>query len=456
MGAAAVSAFLGTAMLHQHNIGKHVTKCEEAGMSESVPHNPAEVFGIHFRRLALTYRLVNSAKEPLGEAEYFGPPELESEVQTSLDEQRALGEGDTSILMHLHTEAAWHLQSVNLLLAGACDEDTAWRLEWQRAFGRALIYLLERDLYKCKDSFEREALCLYDCEIDPDYASQEAVDIVKKTLKSILPAASGGTLEAFNAARKEFMIPEEDYEQVFRNMLAEVVTMMEGTVPLGEWTLVQEYYKDPNDLCEAYCEYKGATTSLMKANIARPIDLCKAQQLSSHEFTHHVQFCLAATHLLPLYPEFQCDLGFSPWGFILEAGAEVAVDALFTAERRKTHLQHLKPATAGFERFVEMDRVAWREMWRLWTAVARDLGNGCISKDDAEILLLQDGLKSSDSWPNAGFMATYGAYILGYGWGSELMRRFLAKTYPHLSTWEAYIKYMKRPVPPSVMWKALQ
>lgn len=425
----------------------------------------AEGLALHLRELALSYKLM---KEPDGlqenhlPSEYFGPESLVAEVRSKLR-----GCAKEQVHMELHSSAVWLRRLLGLVLddpehasIGATSE-TLWRLRWQMAFVSALVAHLSELLGQRKSlvSFFDDAKEIYDCHVDPEYASEKVVsEILAKFSAQVGSSDVDSNLETWRQTLQSAMIPEENYEQTFRSMLQEVMHIIGDTVPLERWSLEQECFSDLSCCFEATCGYKGNRTSVMKVNTARPIDLCKCQQLASHEFTHHIQFCIVEEMLLPHYPEFHCDIDFGPWSFILEAGAEVAVDCLFTPTRRKAQLKALEfhlLSSSEVEKIVDLDSLAWREMWRVWTAVAQDLVDGRVSKDEA-ILLQKRALKTETSWPNTDFMQQYGAYILGYGYGSELMRRYLKQKSPGTEPWKAYVEFMKRPEPPSVMWNALR
>ena len=55
----------------------------------------------------------------------------------------------------------------------------------------------------------------------------------------------------------------------------------------------------------------------MKMNKSRSITLEKYQQLSSHEISHHFQFCLLH-NIWTIFPEFQIYIEPSPLDWILE------------------------------------------------------------------------------------------------------------------------------------------
>lgn len=425
-------------------------KAKTSSCEDTHVHDPAEVFGVRLRRLAVLYKvLVGGGQNDNMTGEYFGP-------QSVLDHANDVMKEETreNLLLAMREEAAWHLRSVCLLQQGA-DQEGLWRFAWQRAQCQALITHLDNLLGGPPLSYLEQASLMYDCTLDPAYASDQAVQNVLARLGAALPG-SGSVAQRWHKVRDPFMISRSDYEGVFREVLAEVHRLAGDTIPFEKWQLKQQYFADPADNAEAYCVYNGNLCSTMKVNIARPIDLCKAQQLASHELTHHMQFCFAEEHLLK-YPEFQCDFDFSPWGFLLEAGAEVAVDALFTPQRRKAHLQRIsgQPA-AAVQHMVELDVLVWRELWRHWTAVGQGIGEKRLIEQEAAWKMEHEGLKKRDSWPNVDFMQQYGPYLLGYGWGSELLRQYLRSTGAEDDLWPAYVQFMKRPWPPSVLFDHLR
>ena len=194
------------------------------------------------------------------------------------------------------------------------------------------------------------------------------------------------------------------------------------------------YYHDMNSSVEASMGYKGNFKSLMKINTARQINLVKCQQLTCHEFTHHIQHCLL-NDLQKKFPEFEISIGRSPMGMLLEATAELAVKLMFP---KQTRIKHLKKIIDVFyanwnnknelinncARLVEIDDII-TQLWSLYTLTCKNYVNGHISKLQVDLLMKTHGMKPKNSWPNSDFFEKYRSYIIGYGWGKTLVESYL-------------------------------
>ena len=121
-------------------------------------------------------------------------------------------------------------------------------------------------------------------------------------------------------------------------------------------------------------------------------------------------------------------------------------------EKRMPHSQNLNG-----EKVLAVSQIAWFGLWPTIIRIARDYQNGSIDREECMRLMLEQGLKRHDSWPNADFFDQVGAYTLGYGYGKELILNYCKQQAKekNRSVIEEYIEFMKRPVLPSQMQKAL-
>lgn len=137
-------------------------------------------------------------------------------------------------------------------------------------------------------------------------------------------------------------------------------------------------------------------------------------------------------HLYVACPDMRLAMERGPLGILLEGGAEFFVELYYNDNQhneREKDLESRIPSDLARRagrvvKIVAVDRVAWFELWPTHMRIARDFGNGNISKEEAVRRLLQEGLVRNDSWPNADFMEQVGAYSHGYGYGKELIKAY--------------------------------
>lgn len=318
-----------------------------------------------------------------------------------------------------------------------------------------------------KLTFDEQCRLLFNTDVDRDYLSDSVTRKLHARLSELLPVSEpkAELFERYREFRKQMIIPKNQYEPQFRGLIGDVLKKIEAHVPELVTAHVVQRYVDDSTLCfEATCEAKATNQSEMLVNISRPITFDKAQQLAAHELTHHMQFVLMQRHLYNKYPEMCVSLDEGPMGMLLEGGAELAVDLLFPPEERVRDLvqrvpESLRPLVV---KALEVERISWAGLWQCSIRIAKDMIDGHISKDEAQRLMLELALKDNDSWPNVDFIEQYGAYIQSYGWGKELLRRYLTAQLEmrnvqvdERTLMEAYVEFVKRPVTPANMAKAL-
>lgn len=356
----------------------------------------------------------------------------------------------------------WSMQAYTVL--GAKDGDPVYRLEWMEAQLRTISTRLKLAKGGEKLSFEEQCAQLFDTSVDPSYVDQRRTDDIIIRLHNALPSSNMPLHLRAHAHRERHLIPHEQYEPVFRKLVDDVIDLMKERVPELQQTCVRQKYVNDMSLCfEATCE-PGLDASEMIVNVARPITWDKAQQLSTHELTHHMQFILMEQYLYPSCPEMRASLDEGPMGMLLEGGAELAVDLFLPPVDRQRDLVRRVPVHLKTEvpAMLAVERLTWDGLWHCSIRIARDFVNGTISKAEAERAMLESALKPNDSWPNVAFFESYGAYAQSYGWGKELILEYLKTRPGHATLLDAFVAFTKRPPTPSRMrreieaWRAKQ
>eukprot|EP01006_Ploeotia_vitrea_P028738 TRINITY_DN61378_c0_g2_i2.p2 TRINITY_DN61378_c0_g2~~TRINITY_DN61378_c0_g2_i2.p2 ORF type:complete len:460 (+),score=51.82 TRINITY_DN61378_c0_g2_i2:25-1404(+) len=364
------------------------------------------------------------------------------------------------------------------------DELGLYRLQWMQAQLRAMAFNLQSDDSKAEADFDSYCAAVFDTHVSPDYYAPGIIKKLHRQLEEALetegmglgqglttaPVSTGGTLfEKYTKFRSKFTIPEERYETVFRNVMADVDVRAWNHFDLTDCQLQQKYIHDITHGAEAWCEpvKDRKLTSLMTVNTARPITAEKAQQLAAHESTHHFQFVSMQKNVFKQCPEMEVEVSPGPLDMVLEGGAEVAVDLLYPTEERRNHLirsvlpkmgrnydEHLNKV----DKLLQVDSIT-TSLWRAIVAVGRDFQNHKIEKETAREQLVNETMRADNSWPNIAFMEQWGAgYLQTYSWGKHLIKTYLEiKAKENGSTvLHEFVEFTKTPQLPSVMHRYVE
>jgi len=387
-----------------------------------------------------------------------------------------------------------------------------YRGTWIQANTHAMLermkYLLgERHALSFKEQlafyYDLEGIAVQDWDFPLEQLPQTKLDELDREMRVIedsmgIAVAVGATptlAERFDTVRKQFLIPQEKYEVVFMRALEECKRRCEakGLVcpPLPKMT----WHDDPHIEWEAFEGFKGEGQSEMQVNKARLISLDKALQLPAHEAYpgHHYMFTAVEEHLYREkgWAEFSVVNTFSPYSFVAEGGAEWAAQELLwcSMEDRKAYMQELsrealasrvggdasagptggakcklaRVNSPGPEEVAAWCRVAaitdpLDEVGRVHVKIAQQLVDGEIDYDKAKQQMLEHGFRCHDSWPNADFLQSMGAYIVTYSFGKRMVERWIQRRVAEsqaagspVDRWQAFAEFARRPVLPREM-----
>lgn len=316
---------------------------------------------------------------------------------------------------------------------------------------------------KLKMSFEKESKFKFNTNVPEDYLSQTIDEEKLNTLLNKLYKEEFETenknlknlSDKVNYHKKKFEIKKDDYKKKFSYLIEEVMGIFNSEIDTLKYSNLKiQYYDDPNSSVEASCEPIGDSTSLMSVNLSRPISYDKAQQLASHELTHHVQFVLTEKMFIN-FPEMKIIQDSMPFSMLLEGGAELAVDLIYTDVIRAASLSKVVSLSEDkIKTILEIERLTWGESWPKIINLSKSFINNEISKDQLIEDLEIKCFKPHNSWPNADFIQSYRTYIQSYGWGKELIRRYLEKQ--GKLNLKGYIEFMKKPLTPSNIMSLLK
>jgi len=444
---------------------------KEQGLSEDV----VSAFAHETRRLCLAFLSIHSEA-----GSYTGPPAVKAYVEAAV-EARLEGLGRNSLaptlfLNGVKAEAVALEAAVGLQLESAPPfadnglemDSNVLRLEWMRATLKCLLGLVDLVLSPRKRrGFKNEAWCFrdvahWDTYLEPQRTSPH------ETLDRLLPPsanehADNDLEERFDAYWAPFMVPKSQYVETIVESVRALELHLQRHPLLADaasgWQLDLEFVDNPGLAVEAQCRHLGGKHCVLEFNTSKPLHAVKVLLLVCHEFTHHVQYCVECD-AFQQYPELQVELAQSPQEFLKEAGAEVAVSALLQSApcvsqlpRILARIGHVDTKNPCFSEQLEVLECSWHVIWPTLIAVARDVCDGTICVDEARRKLQQAGFKKSECWPHLQHLWSSRTHILGYGYGADLLLDFLTSRRSEMPLWEAYIGFVRQPLPPSVLEK---
>ena len=249
---------------------------------------------------------------------------------------------------------------------------------------------------------------------------------VTSQLRSQLPSSP------FFAFYDTFLVKENQYEELFKKMVEEVVALygMHFTEVVGRQLPVR-VVRDIASTAEAWYTTPGEII----VNIARPVTQEKLQQLVAHEVMHHVQaLACRRTRASALF---------------LEGGAEYAVDLVFPpGSPRAAHLERFfgtSPADASTLVSVSAIRssLSWRHVVRIASAMFEGTMDDATGNAEMESL----ALLRQDSWPSVDFMRQWGfGYVATYAIGKLVIGEFVDAVrtcIPHATKWDVFVAFTR-------------
>ncbi len=282
-------------------------------------------------------------------------------------------------------------------------------------------------------SFDDESRALYDAVAPMN--TEEHFRGVRDELDRALPGAGGtaSLLERYEAFRKDFTIPKEKVDAVFRTAVGECRdrTRPHIELPPGE-SFTIEYVTGKT--WSAYNWYQGGYKSLIQVNTDLPITIDRAIDLACHEGYpgHHVYNVLLEKHLMRDrgWVEYSVYPLFSPQSLIAEGSANFGIEMAFPGtagtdyERATLYpLAGLNPSRAAEYARVRdiVERLAYAG-----NEAARKYLNGEIDAKEAARWLAEYALYPRDrAEQRVRFIDQYRSYVINYNLGKDLVRKYV-------------------------------
>jgi hypothetical protein len=375
---------------------------------------------------------------------YYGPPAWRDEAKKarkSLDEIR--------------TAAVAVLAEVEK--ARPHDEPSKLRQSYQRHQLGALIARVGM-LSGSKMSFDDESKALYDAVAprhDDAYFAAVVADLEKE-----LPPGSGTLADRYQAFRKDFVIPRDKLDAVFRKAIevARERTLSHLSLPAEE-SFAVEYVTDKP--WSGYNWYQGNYRSLIQVNTDLPIYIDRALDLAGHEGYpgHHVYNVLLEKNLVRDrgWVEFSVYPLYSPQSLIAEGSANYGVDVLFPKPERvtweKASLFPLAGIPAeradGYYRVLALlEKLAYAD-----NEAARRYLDGSLGFEKAAEWLQKFALATPErALQRIRFIDKYRSYVINYNLGKDLVRAHVEALAPAgdvAKRWQVFGELLSSPRLPS-------
>jgi len=369
---------------------------------------------------------------------YYGPQEWRKEAQAS---KRAVSDIDR--------DAADLLKQV---AARAPGEEAEELVQLRHAYLTRQLEALRARVAMLQGTrlrFDEESKALYDV-VAPTHTAADFEKVLGE-IDRALPRRSGSQaseaslVERYDEFRKEFVIPPDRLDRVFKAAIdgCRSRTLEHIQLPPGESFTVEYVTKKS---WSAYNWYQGNYRSIIQVNTDLPIYIDRAIDLACHEGYpgHHVYNALLEKHLMRDrgWQEFSVYALFSPQSLIAEGTANFGVDVAFPRPERLAFEEKVLFPAAGLDpsrasRYYDVLALVEQLVYAGNEAARRYL-NGEIDAQAAADWLEKYGLYSRPrAEQRVHFMDQYRSYVINYNLGKDMVAAYVAARggTPDQSSW---------------------
>jgi hypothetical protein len=383
---------------------------------------------------------------------YFGPADLQAAARANTRDRAQLA-----------TDARGAIGRIDRLLAqpAVTGNDSSLYSTRRRLIALRGLYVAAETRLKMmggeKFSFGNEAQGLFATR--PQLEPLSHYDAILARLDQLVPGE--GTLAArVDAFNDRYVIPTDRLRPVFDAAIAECRsrTMQHFTLPAGESFTLAFVTNKP---WSGYNYYQGNFHSKIEVNTDLPIRISRAVDLGCHEGYpgHHVMNALIEQEMVNRHGwrEYQVYPLYSPTSLIAEGSANYGIDLAFPATERLAFerdvlypLAGLDPATA--ERYWQVQQ-ATEALGGARLTIAKMYLDGEITRPRAvELVQRYQLLSPARAEQSVGFTDHYRSYVINYGWGKDLVRRYVEHGNPDAATrWQRMHRLLSAPVQPDEM-----
>ena len=348
---------------------------------------------------------------------YYGPPEWKTAAEGTKVPLDMLASTAAGLTTALDREAVPSAEMARLRLQ---------YLQRQVAAVAARLRMLKGE----RLSFDEESRALYDA-VAPTHPESHFKGILD-TLEERFPG-NGPLVGRYDAFRRDFVIPKEKVDAVFRTAIAACRerTAKHITLPAAEqFTL--EYVTGKS--WSGYNWYQGGFRSLIQINTDLPIYIDRAIDLACHEGYpgHHVYNVLLEKNLVKDrgWMEFTVYPLFSPQSLIAEGTANFGIDVAFPGRERVDYERSVLFPAAGLDpsraaEYYEVQALV-DQLAYAGNEAARRYLNGEIDGAKAADFLERYALMPRDrALQRVKFFDQYRSYVINYNLGKDMVRRYI-------------------------------
>src|SRR6266542_246774 len=282
-------------------------------------------------------------------------------------------------------------------------------------------------------SFDEESRALYDAVAPVN--TEERFREIRDELERELPQGGGSAslIERYEAFRKDFTIPKEKVDGVFRAAIAECRdrTLRHISLPHRE-SFTVEYVMGKS--WSGYNWYQGHSRSLIQVNTDLPITIDRAIDLACHEGYpgHHVYNALLEKNLVRDrgWIEYSVYPLFSPQSLIAEGSANFGIEMAFPGKDRVEFERTTLFSIAGLDSaraaaYYEVQALA-DQLAYAGNEAARRYINKLIDGAQAVTWLERYALMPHDrAMQRVRFFGQYRSYVINYNLGKDMVRRYI-------------------------------
>jgi hypothetical protein len=324
----------------------------------------------------------------------------------------------------------------------------------QMLAAKTIIFML----HGVRLSFDEESKALYDA-VAPHYSNQHFQKIIDQ-LDKIIPG-TGDVTQRLKEFKKNFIIPKEKLDTVFKSAIAECRkrTIEHIELPPNENFKV-EYVTDKP--WGGYNWYKGNSFSVIQVNTDLPIYIDRAVDLAAHEGYpgHHVYNTLLEKHLVKElgWMEFTVYPLFSPQSLIAEGTANFGIHVVFPGNSRVEFEKQVLFPLAGLDSskadlYYKVLGLT-NDLDYAVNEAARNYIDGKANNDQTVSYLMKYALLSKDRAKHMlSFIEKYGSYVINYNLGQEIVKDYIIRhggtdDNPELR-WKYFAYLLSMPMTPS-------
>jgi len=311
-----------------------------------------------------------------------------------------------------------------------------------------------------KFTFDEETVVLYDVET-PDYSLEHFESLIQE-LEELLPG-EGELTDRLSEFKKEFIIPKDKIEDVFKAAISEARSRTLKYIDLPEnENFKLEFVTDKP--WGGYNWYKGNNFSLIQVNIDLPVYIERAIDLASHEGYpgHHVYNCLLETKMVRAnnWIEFSVYPLYSPQSLIAEGTANYGIEMAFPEDEKVKFEKEVLFPLAGIDatkadKYYKVLKLVGKISY-VRNAAAEAYLNGEKSKEETIDWLVKYALRSRESAEKSlSFIEAYRSYIINYNVGLDMVRNYMETNTGESADekWELFEYLISTPQVPSNLTK---